>query len=243
MNRENWQQFTIAPDGKYHLDRGKPAYSQRFEWVLKFHPPGLAPVKDGTGAYHIYADGKPVYPQRYNRTFGFYEAKAAVRSETAWFHIGITGDRLYNHSFAWCGNFQEQRCMVRDFNGQHFHIKQDGTAAYSERYAYVGDFRDGFAVVQREDGLHTHINSTGKLAYDRWFVDLDVFHKGYARSRDDRGWFHITFPGIAAYDRRFAAVEPFYNGQSRVEDFDGSLWLIDETGQPITQLRRSMKDL
>ena len=243
MNCENWQEFTIAPDGTYHLYQGKPAYSQRFISVLKFHPPGLAPVKDCTGAYHIQPNGSAAYPQRYQRTFGFYEGKASVRSEVGWFHIGISGDRQYDRTFAWCGNFQEQRCMVRDFKGEHFHIKHDGTAAYSQRYAYVGDFRDGFAVVQGQNGLHTHINSNGKLAHDRWFLDLDVFHKGYARSRDDRGWFHINLQGIAAYDRRFAAVEPFYNGQSRVEDFDGSLWLIDETGESITQLRSPRKDL
>lgn len=234
---KNWQEFTIAPEVTHHLYQGKSVYPQRFISVLKFHPPGLAPVQDRAGAYHIYPNGASVYSQRYQRTFGFYEGKASVKSDSGWFHINITGDRFYDRYFAWCGNFQAHRCVVRDFNGQHFHIKDDGTAAYAERYAYVGDFRDGFAVVQRENGLHTHINDTGKFAHDRWFWDLDVFHKGYARSRDERGWFHINCQGIAAYDRRFAAVEPFYNGQSRVEDFDGSLWLIDETGRSIAQLR------
>lgn len=243
INYENWREFTIAPEGTHHLYQGNPVYAARFISVLAFHAPGLAPVQDATGAYHINPNGEPVYDQRYQRTFGFYQGKASVKSQSGWFHIGITGDRLYHHSFAWCGNFQEHRCVVRDFNGQHFHIKDDGTPAYAERYAYVGDFRDGFAVVQRPDGLHTHINSTGKLVHKRWFLDLDVFHKGYARSRDERGWFHINCQGIAAYNRRFAAVEPFYNGQSRVEDFDGSLWLIDETGESITQLRSPRKDL
>ena len=242
INSENWPQFTIAPEGTHHLYQGNPVYAPRFTSVLAFHAPGLAPVQDATGAYHINPNGEPIYPQRYQRTFGFYQGKATVKSQSGWFHISTTGDRLYDRAFAWCGNFQEHRCVVRDFNGEHFHIKDNGSPAYTERYAYVGDFRDGFAVVQAPDGLHTHINYTGKLIHNRWFLDLDVFHKGYARSRDERGWFHINCQGLAAYQCRFAAVEPFYNGQSRVENFDGSLWLIDETGKLITQLRSPRQD-
>jgi hypothetical protein len=32
-------------------------------------------------------------------------------------------------------------------------------------------------------------------------------------------------------------VEPFYNGQARVERFDGALEVIDESGEPVLQLR------
>lgn len=233
----NWQEFSIAPDGTHHLDRGQPAYPQRFELVGKFHSPGLAPVRDGTGAYHIGPDGTATYSDRYHRTFGFYQEKAAVSDDTGWFHIGVKGDRLYDRRWAWCGNFQESRCVVRDINGEHFHITSDGTPAYRQRYAYAGDFRDGLAVVQRTDGLHTHITPTGTLQHQRWFWDLDVFHKGFARARDMSGWFHIDPQGIPAYDRRFAAIEPFYNGQSRVEDFEGGLWLINLSGEEIVQLR------
>ena len=109
--------------------------------------------------------------------------------------------------------------------------------AYAERWRYAGDYRDGFAVVQRSDGLSTHIDRGGRTLHGRWFVDLDVFHKGYARARDDRGWFHVDEQGRPLYTRRFALVEPFYNGQARVETADGWLGVISEQGQPLLTLR------
>ena len=238
--KQPWQEFTISPERSHHLFQGRPAYSARFEEVLKFHAPGLAPVRDSSGAYHILADGSPAYSNRYLRTFGFYEGRAAVCSLGGWFHILENGQPLYPDRYDWCGNFQEGRSAVRTWDGQYFHIRPDGTKAYESGnigYRYVGDYREGIAVVQREDGLHAHITLDGRRQHQRCFPDLDVFHKGFARARDDRGWHHINLQGEPAYGRRFAAVEPFYNGQARVEDFDGALLVIDEAGETIVQLR------
>lgn len=238
--KQPWQEFTISPERSHHLFQGRPAYSARFEEVLKFHAPGLAPVRDSSGAYHILADGSPAYSNRYLRTFGFYEGRAAVCSLGGWFHILENGQPLYPDRYDWCGNFQEGRSAVRTWDGQYFHIRPDGTKAYESGnigYRYVGDYREGIAVVQREDGRHAHITLDGRPQHQRCFRDLDVFHKGFARARDDRGWHHINLQGEPAYGRRFAAVEPFYNGQARVEDFDGALLVIDEAGETIVQLR------
>ena len=62
-------------------------------------------------------------------------------------------------------------------------------------HSYAGDFREGFAVVRGMDGLCRHINLEGQYIYDYSFLDLDVFHKGFARARDDRGWYHINTDG------------------------------------------------
>jgi hypothetical protein len=121
----------------------------------------------------------------------------------------------------------------------YFHLLLDGQVAYTERYRYAGDYRDGIAVVQRQDGLHMHINLEGRQVHRRCFLDLDVFHKGFARARDAGGWHHIDLQGRPAYTRRFAAVEPFYNGQARVEDGDGSLLVINETGDEVVRLREA----
>jgi hypothetical protein len=53
---------------------------------------------------------------------------------------------------------------------------------------------------------------------------------------------HVDRAGVPIYSRRFASVEPFYNGQARVELEDGALWIIDESGAQITQLRPSRRD-
>ncbi|HEY1354574.1 MAG TPA: hypothetical protein VGF67_33600 [Ktedonobacteraceae bacterium] len=232
---DEWRAFTCAPEGTHHILHGRPAYLKRFDEVLKFHPPGLAAVRDRSGAYHINPGGQAVYAQRHLRTFGFYQERAAVQRSGGWMHIVPDGTPLYPDRYAWCGNFQEGRCPVRLFNQRYCHLAVDGKAVYAQRYRYAGDYRDGMAVVQREDGQHTHITRQGELVHGRWLRDLDVFHKGIARARDAQGWHHIDASGHPLYQRRFAAVEPFYNGQARVEDLDGSLLVIDEQGE--THLR------
>lgn len=237
MSEPTWKRSVVAPSGTHHLLDGKPLYAPRFRTVLKFHEPGLAPVLDRSGAYHITPDGLAAYPQRYLRTFGFYEGLAAVVSEGGWLHITPMGEAAYPERHAWCGNYQGGMCTVRSPDGSYLHLGLDGRPVYTARWSYAGDFRDGVAVVQDGHGCHTHIDEDGAPVHGRWFADLDVFHKGFARSRDERGWTHVDIRGRPAYQRRFAAVEPFYNGQARVERPDGGLEVIDEQGATVLVLR------
>ncbi|OJT19337.1 hypothetical protein BO221_36955 [Archangium sp. Cb G35] len=198
----------------------------------------MAAAKDGTGAFHIDVLGRAVYARRFTRTFGFYEELATVVDGSGAFHIRPDGSELSPERYAWCGNFQDDRCTVRTKDGRYFHVDRKGNPAYAERYAYAGDFRDGLAVVQDASGLHLHIHKDGLPLNGRRFLDLDVFHKGYARARDERGWHHVNTQGEPLYARRFAMVEPFYNGQARVESEDGSLLVIDEEGASVHEPRQ-----
>lgn len=234
----SWPELTVAPDVSHHRTaQGTAAYSARFDEVLKFHAPGLAPVRSGTEAWHIRADGSAAYARSFARTFGFYESLATVVAADGWHHITPDGRDAYSERHAWCGNFQGGRCTVRERTGEYLHIGTKGRPAYAERWRYAGDYRDGVAVVQAADGRSTHIDVHGAALHGRWFVDLDVFHKRYARARDEDGWTHVDVSGRPAYARRFAAVEPFYNGQARVERFDGALEIIEETGTTVVELR------
>ena len=237
----SWRNYRISVDGTHHVCDGRAAYEARFSDVLKFHAPGLAPVLDDSGAYHITPDGLPAYRSRHLRTFGFYEGRAAVHSIDGWLHVLPDGSPLYSERYAWCGNFQEGRCTVRGSDGCYFHLVEDGTPAYEERYRYAGDFKDGHAVVQRDDGRHSHIGPFGALLHGRWLLDLDVFHKNYARARDEQGWHHVDVHGQPLYQDRHRNVEPFYNGQARVEGFDGSLSVIGESGETLVELRGSLR--
>lgn len=233
-----WQTLKISSDGTHHTtEGGVAAYSERFDHVLKFHCPGLAPVSKAGCAWHIKPDGLPAYEQRFLQAFGFYEDLAAVSGDDGWFHVTISGKPAYDQRYAWCGNFQDGRCTVRDTQGMYHHIKVDGSAAYESLWRYAGDYRDGIAVVQASDGRSTHIDRDGQLVHACWFVDLDVFHKGFARARDDEGWMHVDSHGRSIYGRRFSSIEPFYNGQARVERFDGAIEVIDETGATLVELR------
>ena len=231
----------ISADGTHHTCDGRPAYVARFLDVLKFHAPGLAPVLDSSGAYHITPDGLLAYGSRHIRTFGFYEGLAAVRSADGWFHVLPDGGALYPERYAWCGNFQEGRCTVRLGDGRYSHLDNDGVPAYPERYSYAGDFKDGYAVVQRDDGKHSHIGPSGELLHGEWFLDLDVYHKAFARARDEGGWHHVEIQGQPLYQDRYRNVDPFYNGQARVEGFDGSLSVIGESGETLLQLRGPLR--
>ena len=186
---------------------------------------------------------KAVYQDRFIRTFGFYDLRAAVHSSSGWYHILPDGSPLYDDRYAWCGNFQQQHCTVKDFEGRYFHINLQGEKSYSNTYKYAGDFRDRYAVVLDDDGLHTHIDFHGNSLHGKKFLDLDVFHKGYARAQDQNGWFHINEKGLAQYPDRYKSVEPFYNGVARVETHSGALILINEQGEKIGTLRESLKDV
>ena len=232
-----WQDTRVAPDRTHHLLGREPLYAARFIDVLSFHEPGLAAVRDVTGAHHIKLDGTAAYERRFKRTFGFYEGRAAVEDQSGAHHIDVEGNDISPRRFAWCGNFQGGACTVRGQDGKYFHVGADGAALYPERWNYAGDFREGAAVVMNEKGLHHHIDIEGRNLGLGEFIDLDVFHKGYARARDDCGWTHIDVHGRPAYDQRFAAVEPFYDGQARVERFDGTLEVVDEQGATLVELR------
>jgi hypothetical protein len=233
----NWQELNVSASGTHHEIACQPAYPDRFDEVLTFHSPGLAPVRRANDAWHIFPDGQAAYGRRFLRTFGFYESFASVRGLEGWHHIRPDGSDAYLERYDWCGNFQNGRCTVRLIEGCYRHVLADGSRAYQGTWRYAGDYRDGFCVVQSEAGLSTHLDLSGKPIHGKWFVDLDVFHKGFARARDEDGWLHVDQMGRPAYVRRFSSVEPFYNGQSRVERFDGGLEVIDEKGQMLVELR------
>ena len=236
-----WRRSSVSPCETFHIVDGAPLYSARFERVLSFHAPGLAPVRIAARWCHIEATGRPIYAERYRQAFGFYDGRAAVEDEAGWFFIGTDGRPVSSDRFAWVGNFQGGRAAVRLEGNLYAHVRADGTFAYPSRFRYVGDFRDGLAVVQDADGRHLHIDPTGATVREGTFEDLDVFHKGHARARDARGWHHVDRSGRPAYDRRFAAIEPFYNGQARVERSDGGLEVIDEHGVALLELRHGRR--
>lgn len=227
----SWRQADVAPCGSHHVLAGKPLYTARFDEVMKFHEPGLAPVRLGCEAWHVDVAGAPAYRQRFLQTFGFYDHLAAVQASDGWCHVRPDGSFLSAARFAWCGNYQEGRCTVRDEAGLFLHLDLQGMPAGTERHLYAGDFRDGLAVVRRRtDGLCTHVDRSGQETHRSRFRDLDVFHKGFARARDAAGWFHIKLDGRAAYDQRFENVEPFYNGLALVWTWSGERLLVDQHG-------------
>ena len=226
----NWREIKDSQTEKRFYYQGKPVFSV-FKTILKFHEPGLAPVEDESGWYHITEDGAALYAERYERAFGYYCGLAAVTSKEGCFHINARGVPLYADRYAWCGNYQENLCTVRDKNSAYFHIDKCGNRIYAENYVYAGDFRDGIACVKQGDGFLHHIDVHGKSINKAEFLDLGVFHKNIAPARDARGWFHSDMNGEALYEERYLSVEPFYNGLALFTCFDWTKKVIDEKGK------------
>ncbi len=225
-----WREAVISGDRRYHVLYGKPLYAERFDEVMSFHEPGLAPAKLGREWFHIRPSGKRAYEVSFDRVWGFYYGLAAVNRNGEAFHITPDGLPAYKKRFSWVGNFQENVCVVRDFNGNYFHILPDGTRLYRENYRYAGDFKEGIASVFSENGTSFHIDKKGVPIYSHRFLDVGQFHKGISPARDATGAFHINRSGERIYADVFSEVEPFYNGRARVRARDGRLITIDEKG-------------
>jgi len=231
--------ISISYDETHHLYENKPLYNARFKKVMSFHPPGIAPVVDDTGAFHIDLMGNPIYDTRFLKTYGFYCGLAAVETPRGWTHINSNGDRTYLHFYDWVGNFQENYCVVRNKEKRYFHILPNGDSLYKQRYEYVGDYRHGIAVVKDEDGIAYHIDNQGNKLYQSSYFELDVFHKGFARAKDQYGWCHVNKQGNPIYKERYLSVEPFYNGNALVKKFSGEMGIINEDGIWIKSLNES----
>lgn len=229
----NWKEVKVSADNTHFLYEGKILFNRVFIEVLKFHEPGLAPVKDESGWYHIQTDGNALYSKRYDKAFGYYCHRAAVVENHQWFHIDEKGKSIYSERYEWAGNYQENLCTVRDTNHHYFHIDLKGKKVYLQNYLYAGDFKDGYACVKCHDGLFRHINNKGEYLNNKGFLDLGVFHKGFATAKDEKGWFHINKQGNPLYTQRYALIEPFYNGFALVTTYDNQKLIINEKGQKI----------
>ena len=233
----NWQEIKVSADNTHFLFEGKEIFSSYFIEVLKFHSPGIAPVKDESGSYHIDISGKQIYTNRFDRTFGFYCNRAAVVQENKSFHINVKGEKAYLDSYSWVGNYQENLCTVRNFNDKYYHVDIDGQRIYSHSFIYCGDFKDSYACVKQDNGFYKHINTHGKFLNDKQYLDLGIFHKNFATAKDNNGWHHIDKSGNEIYKYRFLAVEPFYNGFALVTQFDENKIIIDENGNTIMEIK------
>lgn len=225
-----WRRSRPSDDRTHHLVEGSPLYRVRFDEVLPFHPPGLAPVRTGEQWRFIRATGRPAFRRTFDRAFGFYEGVAAVQKGRHSYHVDVKGRAAYTYRFSWCGNFQERRCAVRTLRGAYRHITRSGSFLSTQEYVYAGDFREGTAVVFTAADRCHHVDLRGERLYAPEFIDLGTFHKGIAPARDQRGWFHIDRRGRGLYEHRFASVEPFYNGVSWAARADGERVLVEDSG-------------
>lgn len=242
IKESSWRDSTVSVNRRYHELHGTPMYKERYDEVLSFHAPGLAPARNGNAWFHITLNGKRAYNGNFDRVFGYYDGLAAVENGVKWFHISPDGAPAYRSRFKWVGNFQERLCVVMDENGYFFHINLSGNRIYEDNYSYAGDFHEGVSAVQSKDGFFFHIMANGKKLNSSTFLEAGAFHKGYATVRDRRGWFHCNRDGKEIYNKRYASLEPFYNGFAKATGFNGQIERIDEVGRTVNVLSSSTSE-
>lgn len=178
--------------------------------IQSYHEPeGLAAIRVGNECYHVNREMRAAYPQRYSRTFGFYDGIACVHDERGAHHIDPTGKSIHEQRFHWSGNFQDGACAVCDNSG-FYHVDSTGKPLYMERFSYVGDYRHDVAVAHLH-GKAFHIRKDGSRVHDKSFDFAEPFHKGYAVVKDADGWFHVDEQGEPIHALRLQRAEPFYN--------------------------------
>ena len=227
----NLQKIEIAHTRNYFVYQGKRIFEKDFLEVLEFQHPGVAAVKTETGWFHIDTTGSAIYNHVYERTFGFYCDRAAVQEKNTSFHIDLDGLAAYKEKYFWCGNYQEGISVVKDFNQNYFHIDLEGNRIYREKYKYTGDFKEAIACICLDNGYFTHIDRKGVYLHGKFFRLLDVYHKGFARAMDEKGWFHIDRNGNQIYTERYSIIEPFYNGFAFCVRSDGKKINLNEEGK------------
>ena len=233
----------------HHIYKNAPLYKERYKKVLSFHKTstlqGIAPVVVDMGdrerAFFIDMQGKRLFGKSFDKAFGFYEDLAAVSDEGGFYHINESGEAAYSSRFAWCGNFVNGACVVREVSGLYFHINAKGEALYPHRFSYVGDFVYNIAVAVLENGKATHICKDGSFLHNKLFQSLEPYHKGVAVASDELGYFHIDKLGRALYTKRFAKLEPFYNGRAFATTLCGQCGVVSEEGYDFSPLE-SYKD-
>jgi hypothetical protein len=104
---------------------------------------------------------------------------------------------------------------------------------YFQGSAVVSSSIDGLFRAIDENGYSLHSSSEKTSLFD-----LDVYHKGLARARDENGWFFIDRVGFdIGKGRRYRQIENFYNGQALVQLLhDGSRCIIDEHHRILARL-------
>ena len=238
LEKKGWANSYCSQDRRFHLFQGEPLYKNRFDEVMSFHFPGLAPARIGNHWFHIRENGQRAYDHSFERVWGFYYGLSAVNNEGEAYHINAMGHPAYTRRYSWCGNFQENVCSLRDKDGNYFHITLEGEPAYPEKYVYVGDFKENFAAVYRQNEGAFHIDSKGIPIYGHKFLEVSQFHKGVAGARDGKGWFHIYPDGKEVYSQRYKQIEPFYNNRAKVTTLDGRILTILEDGSEIQIIQK-----
>ena len=115
-----WKGAVVSKDRRYHTILGKPLYRERFEEVMSFHEPGLAPAKKGNEWFHISQDGIRNYGVSFDYVWGFYSGLAAVNKDGIFYHVTPEGRPAYKVSLLGSETFKRMSVLSESFRAGTF---------------------------------------------------------------------------------------------------------------------------
>lgn len=149
----DFDDLIISPDGTHHLYEGRPIYERHFQSVGPFRFPGLAAVRDDTGAYHINFLGEPAYNERYAWTGNFSEGVAPVRNaDGRYLFIDEEGKPIAFETYLYATGFSEGSAVVYHETLGATHITTAGELLYGDWYYDARPFAGGKAYVRDDAG-------------------------------------------------------------------------------------------
>lgn len=150
-----------SADKTHHVFDGSPIYEARFSEVREFRFPGLAAVRDESGAYHIDFFGRPLYAERYEKVGDFSDSTAWVKTADGFIYIDENGSRINAETYAYASDFAEKTAAVYHAVCGATHITTAGEMLYNDWYYDVRPFENGKALVRNDAGWQ-YINRGGE---------------------------------------------------------------------------------
>ena len=205
-------------DKTHHVFEGVPIYEARFAEVREYQLPGLAAVRDESGAYHIDFFGRPLYAERYVSVGDFRDSTAWVETADGFFYIDETGSRINAETYTRVSDFTDKTAAVYHAVCGATHITTAGEMLYNDWYFDVRPFADGKALVRDESGWQ-YINRGGEVlgAAD---APADAIPEGTVRIAPRKNRIAELLSGqeyeSAVLLLRHAEREPFYRGEPGV---------------------------
>ena len=207
-----------SADKTHHVFDGSPIYEPRFLEVREFRFPGLAAVRDESGAYHIDFFGRPLYVERYEKVGDFSDSTAWVKTADGFFYIDENGCRINAETYTSASDFSEKTAAVYHAVCGATHITTAGEMLYNDWYYDVRPFADGKALV-RDDAGWQYINRGGELLGPAE-APADDLPRGSVRIEPRKNRI-ADLLSRQQYDSavlllRHAEREPFYRGEPGV---------------------------
>lgn len=146
----------------------------------------------------------------------------------AWGYIDMVGNRMFDATFLFGGEFSEGLAAVAIEAEAWGYIDRTGKLVIEPTFQYAGMFRDGLAPVVK-DSKFGYIDKSGTLLIPNKYSDALEFSEGLALVLDGEKYKVIDTEGKQAFSKTFAELDPLALDLFRFSE--GMLVFIEENAE------------